>query len=98
MKLRFGVIFDVPVPLCLLFKYQATSPITYLDENLVVRGYVTGLKPVFIPINMAQNYICYYLKFSLFTTGPSDPRHNLNFVFPPPLPLPWRYSPFWVLA
>jgi hypothetical protein len=37
MKLRFGVIFDVPVPLSLLFKYQETSPITYLDENLAVR-------------------------------------------------------------
>jgi hypothetical protein len=30
----------------------------YLDENLAVRGYVTVLDPVLIPVNMTQNCIC----------------------------------------
>ena len=66
-----------------LFKYVETIPITYLDENLAVKGQVTVLKPVFIAVNTAQNYMC--IRPPVWSVHDrSVPQHILNFVFSPP--------------
>lgn len=69
--------FDVPRPLKVCF--LKTWPISYLDKNLATRRYVTGLKPVFIPVNMAHNYICIRLLSPFHgATAPSVPCPNSN--------------------